>query len=115
MMSVIVPASCRLQTATAVACQVRRRRFVGAQDERAEAAVVRRRHHLHHLDAVRFDGEFLIAVEHAHGPSRLDDEHGTERRLKELRLLANLFEHRIRLEFQEEADHRADGATLTGA
>ncbi len=88
-------------------------RVVCAQDERAETAVVRRCHHLHHLDAVRVDSELLIALEHVANRVAFDDEHGAEGWLKQLRLLPDLLEHRVRPQFQEEADDCADSATLS--
>ena len=88
-------------------------RVVGAQDERGETAVVRGRHHLHHLDAVRVDSELLIALEHVANRVAFHDEHGAEGGLKQLRLLPDLLEHRVRLQFQEEADDCTDGATLS--
>ena len=86
---------------------------VGAEDEGAEAAVVLRRHDLHHLDAVRLDGELLVALEHFADGVAVDDEHGAERRLKDLRLPPNLLQHRIGLALEEEPDDGADRPALT--
>ena len=88
-------------------------RVVRAQDERGETAVVCGRHHLHHLDAVRVDSELLIALEHVAHRVAFHDEHGAKGGLKQLRLLPDLLEHRVRLQFQEEADDCTDGATLS--
>jgi hypothetical protein len=86
---------------------------VGAQHEGVEAAVAIRRHDLGHLDAVGFDGELLVALEHLADQAAVNDQHRTERRLKELPLPADLLQHRIRLEFQEESDDGPDRSTLT--
>ncbi len=86
---------------------------VRAQDESAEAAVVKRGHDLRHLDAVGLDRELLIALEHLADGVAVDDEHRTKERLKELPLLPNLLEHRIRLELQEQPDNGANRPPLT--
>jgi hypothetical protein len=86
---------------------------VCAEDERGESAVVRRRHHFDHLRAVGIDRELLVALEHIPDSFAFDDEHRTERRLKQLRLFPDLLEHRIGPELQEETDHGTDRLTLS--